>query len=183
MDPDHNPLSRQPPRLLGYLVINILASLLRSGTAGLRHPARNQAEDFEHFVSILDYLCAAANHHSFERMVGFAALNHDRDVRISPQVYYFLRFGEAGHYDIAVINRVGHRDYMWIAVAVDSGERTVIALFEPFRRLGLGHSNRFSRIRLFHFFTSPFVTRYGSPADGIPIVRLELSMERFLQIV
>jgi len=183
MDSNHNSLSSQPPRLLCYLIINIVTPLLRSGTACLRHSARNQAESFEHFLSILDYLRAATNHHPFERMIGFAALDHDRGVRISLQVFYLLRFGEAGHHHIAVINRVGHRDHMWIAVAVNGGERTIFALFEPFRSLGLCHSNRFSRIRLFHFFHQPIRRSIWLAGGQIRTLRLELPMERFLLIV
>ena len=183
MDSGPDSLSRQPPCLLCYLIIAIGSSLLRSGPACLRHSARNQAQNIQHFVSILDYLSAAANHHSFEGMVGFAALDHDCSARVTTKVYYLLGFGKAGHHHVAVINSIGHRNHVWIAVAVDSRERTIIALFQPFRGLGGRHSNCFSGIRLFHSFHQSSDDSTGLAGARIRSWRSEPAMERFLQIV
>jgi hypothetical protein len=124
MDPNYNSLSRQPPRLLYNRIINRnrIVPLLRPGAACPRHPARNQAEHFEHFIRILAYFRAPTNHHPFERMVGFAAFDHNRGVWIAPQIDDLLRLGKASHHDITIIDRVCHRDQMWIAIAIDGSK-------------------------------------------------------------
>src|ERR1700677_5124027 len=124
--------------------------LRRTGNA--RDLLANQAHHFEHGVRTRDNFSAATNHHALELIVRAPTLDHHAGVGIAFKVKDFLRLAIAGHDDIAMVERESHCDQMRIAVAIDTGEREVLVIFEP--RIDLGRAH-FDNISSFHRRSQP----------------------------
>src|SRR5438876_12072262 len=65
---------------------------------------------FFHGVGIFDYFALPTNHDSPEVGVAFADLDHDADLRVTPEVDHLLGLAVRGHVDHAIFVAIPHRD-------------------------------------------------------------------------
>src|SRR5262249_2162874 len=104
------------------------------------------AHEFGHALAVFDDLAVAANHDAAQLRVALAALRHDRDLGVAPDVHHLLRLAVGRHVDRAVKRDKVHRDQVRKPFLVHGGERDLAAFAEKLDLLFTGKLDLFAPI-------------------------------------